>query len=39
LLRTSASSGHGSGNSLSERIEQNVDVYSFLFSELGVVVK
>ena len=35
LLRTSASSGHGIGSSLSERIEQNVDVYSFLIEQLG----
>jgi len=36
LLRTSANSGHGFGSSLGERIEQAVDVDSFLFSELGV---
>ena len=36
LLRTSANAGHGSGNSLSERIEQAVDIHSFLFKELGV---
>lgn len=36
LLRTSDDSGHGSANSLSERIEQAVDVYAFLFSQLGV---
>ncbi len=39
LLRTSASSGHGLDTSLSERIEEYVDVYSFLFAELGVPVK
>jgi prolyl oligopeptidase len=39
LLRTSANSGHGIGSSLSERIEQNVDVDAFLFSELGVAYK
>ena len=39
LLRTSASSGHGLGTSLSERIEEAVDVYAFLFAELGVTVK
>jgi prolyl oligopeptidase len=39
LLRTSASSGHGIGTSLSERIEEYVDVYAFLFAELGVKVK
>ncbi len=39
LLRTSASSGHGLDTSLSERIEEYVDVYAFLFSELGVKVK
>ena len=36
LLRTSASAGHGSGNSLSEQIEQSVDLYAFLFDQLGV---
>lgn len=39
LLRTSANAGHGIGSSLAQRIEQNVDVYSFLFSELGVAYK
>jgi prolyl oligopeptidase len=36
LLRTSANSGHGIGTALEERIAQLVDVYSFLFEELGV---
>ncbi|MDA7893801.1 prolyl oligopeptidase family serine peptidase [bacterium] len=36
LLRTSANAGHGSGNSLSEQIEQSVDLYAFLFSYLQV---
>jgi prolyl oligopeptidase len=36
LLRTSSNSGHGSGTGLSERIEQTVDVYAFLFDQLGV---
>ena len=39
LLRTSAGSGHGLDTSLSERIEEYVDVYAFLFAELGVAVK
>ena len=39
LLRTSASSGHGLGTALSERIEEAVDVYAFLFAQLGVAVK
>jgi prolyl oligopeptidase len=39
LLRTSASSGHGSGTALSEHVEQEVDVYAFLFAQLGVTVK
>ena len=39
LLRTSAGSGHGLDTSLSERIEEYVDVYAFLFGELGVPVK
>jgi prolyl oligopeptidase len=36
LLRTSANSGHGIGNSLRQSIEQAVDVDAFLFSQLGV---
>lgn len=36
LLRTSSNSGHGAGTALSERIEQTVDVYAFLFDQLGV---
>lgn len=36
LLRTSANAGHGIGSSLSERIEQSVDIYAFLFDQLGV---
>jgi prolyl oligopeptidase len=36
LLRTSAGSGHGLDTSLSERIEELVDVYAFLFAQLGV---
>lgn len=36
LLRTSSDSGHGAGTGLSERIEQAVDVFAFLFDQLGV---
>lgn len=36
LLRTSSNAGHGGDTPLTERIEQTVDVYSFLFNELGV---
>jgi prolyl oligopeptidase len=36
LLRTSANAGHGSGNSLSEEIEQSVDMFAFLFDQLKV---
>jgi prolyl oligopeptidase len=39
LLRTSAASGHGLDSSLSERIEETVDVFAFLFEQLGVKVK
>ncbi len=39
LLRTSAGSGHGVGASLNERIEQNADIYAFLFDQLGVTPK
>ena len=36
LLRTSASSGHGIGSSLDERIAQATDQYAFLFATLGI---
>jgi prolyl oligopeptidase len=36
LLRTSSDTGHGGGTPLSERIEQRVDIYAFLFSQLGM---
>jgi prolyl oligopeptidase len=39
LLRTSASSGHGLGTALGERIEETTDVYAFLFAQLGVAAK
>ena len=35
LLRTSSSAGHGIGTSLDEAIEQNADILSFLFDQLG----
>ena len=35
LLRTSASSGHGIGTGLDERIQELADVYAFLFEQLG----
>jgi prolyl oligopeptidase len=38
LLRTNAKAGHGLDMALSERIEESVDVYAFLFNELGVKV-
>jgi prolyl oligopeptidase len=36
LLRTSSSAGHGIGTALDETIEENADVFSFLFDQLGV---
>ena len=36
LLRTSSSSGHGIGTALSELIDQDTDVFSFLFDQLGL---
>ncbi len=36
LLRTSATSGHGGGTSLDERVEQDVDVLAFLFDQLDM---
>ena len=38
LLRTSSNSGHGGDTALSEKIEQTVDIYSFLFQQLGVEI-
>ena len=36
LLRTASDAGHGSGTTLDEQISQVVDVYSFLFDQLGL---
>ncbi|HLV89153.1 MAG TPA: prolyl oligopeptidase family serine peptidase [Candidatus Sulfotelmatobacter sp.] len=36
LLRTSSTAGHGFGTALDERIEEEADVYSFLFDQLGM---
>lgn len=36
LLRTSAGSGHGIGTALAESIDQDVDVYAFLFDQLAM---
>src|SRR5439155_641259 len=39
LLRTNSSSGHGIGSALSEQIDEQADVYTFLFDQLGVRYK
>ncbi len=39
LLRTSASSGHGMGTALNERIAEDADVFAFLFSQVEVDYK
>lgn len=39
LLRTSSNSGHGGGTALSERIEQQVDVVSWIFDRLGLTYR
>jgi prolyl oligopeptidase len=36
LLRTSASAGHGMGTALAEQIAEQVELYAFLFSRLGL---
>jgi prolyl oligopeptidase len=36
LLRTSSSAGHGIGTALDERIDEDADVFSFLFDQLGI---
>jgi len=38
LLRTSATSGHGIGDSLDERIDRTTDMVSFLFDQLGMIL-
>ncbi len=39
LLRTNASGGHGLDTALSERIEEQTDVFAFIFAQLGVKVR
>jgi prolyl oligopeptidase len=39
LLRTSAGTGHGYGTSLDEQINEDVDVFAFLFSQLAIDYK
>jgi prolyl oligopeptidase len=39
LLRTNDNSGHGVGTPLAELINETVDVYAFLFDQLGVKFK
>ena len=34
LLRTSSNSGHGIGAALNQRIDQDADVFSFLFDQM-----
>jgi prolyl oligopeptidase len=36
LLRTSGDTGHGGGTPLSAKIEEQTDIYAFLFNELGI---
>jgi prolyl oligopeptidase len=36
FLRTSSNSGHGIGAALNQRIDQDTDVFSFLFDQLGM---
>jgi prolyl oligopeptidase len=36
LLGTSSNSGHGFGTALGERIDQDADVFAFLFDQLGI---
>jgi prolyl oligopeptidase len=36
MLRTEAAAGHGIGTALSTRIEEQADIYSFLFDQLGM---
>jgi prolyl oligopeptidase len=36
LLRTTSSAGHGIGTALDEQIEQDADMFGFLFDQLGI---
>jgi prolyl oligopeptidase len=36
LLRTSSSAGHGFGTALDEYVDEEADVFSFLFDQLGI---
>jgi prolyl oligopeptidase len=36
LLRTTSNAGHGFGTALDEEIDENADMYSFLFDQLGI---
>lgn len=36
LLRTTSNAGHGFGTALDEEINENADMYSFLFDQLGI---
>jgi prolyl oligopeptidase len=36
LLRTTSTAGHGIGTSLDERIDEEADVWGFLFEQLGI---
>lgn len=36
FLRTTSNAGHGIGTALDEELEENADVFSFLFDQLGV---
>ena len=36
LLRTSSKAGHGIGTAVDEQIEEEADVLSFLFDQLGI---
>jgi prolyl oligopeptidase len=36
FLRTSSNAGHGIGTALNERINQQADMYSFIFDQLGM---
>jgi prolyl oligopeptidase len=36
LLRTTSSAGHGIGTALDEQIDEDADIFSFLFDQLGI---
>ena len=39
LIRIDTKAGHGSGKSISQYIEENTDIWSFVFDQLGMTIE